>query len=76
MVTHFEITKAEYKSILRNMGKSVSPSISMQSVVKKVKHLTKKDIKHLTTIRNIPTTNDDSVDDLIMHYLKIFINAN
>ena len=76
MVTHFEITKAEYKSILRNMGKSVSPSISMQSVVKKVNEKMKKDIKHLTTIRNIPTTNDDSVDDLIMHYLKIFINTN
>ena len=70
MLTYLEISKAEYASILRNRGKSVSPSISFDKLLQKVKYLTKKDLKHLLTIRNIDIDDDDSVDNIINVLLK------
>ena len=70
MLTYLEISKAEYASILRNRGKSVSPSISFDKLLQKVKYLTKKDLKHLLTIRNIDIDDDDSVDNIINALLK------
>lgn len=71
MLTYLEISKAEYGSILRNRGKSVSPSISFDKLLQKVKYLTKKDLKHLLTIRNVNIDDDDgSVDNIINALLK------
>ena len=42
MLTYLEISKAEYASILKNRGKSVSSSISFDKLLQKVKYLTKK----------------------------------
>ena len=70
MLTYLEISKAEYASILRNRGKSVSPSISFDKLLQKVKYLTKKDLKHLLTIRNIDIDDDDGSVDNIIALLK------
>ena len=71
MLTYLEISKAEYGSILRNRGKSVSPPISFDKLLQKVKYLTKKDLKHLLTIRNVNIDDDDgSVDNIINALLK------
>ena len=53
MLEDLKITKSEYLSILRNRGKSVSPSISYYKLLKKVKYLKKRDLIHLLTIRGI-----------------------
>ena len=65
-----KITNEEYLSILRNRSKSISPSISLNRLLQKVKYLKKKDLKHLATIRNITIDDDDSADNIISALLK------
>ena len=65
MSAYFEISKNEYVNILKNRGKTVSSSISMNKLLKKVKYLTKKDLKHLLTIRNIDINNDNLTENII-----------
>ena len=70
MLTRLKITKEEYLSILRNRGKSISSSISLDKLLQKVKYLKKKDLKHLATIRNITIDDDDLADNIISALLK------
>ena len=70
MLTLLKISKGEYVSILRNRGKYVSPSISYDKLINKVKDLKKKDLKHLLSIRNIETNDNDTVDDIINKLFK------
>ena len=64
MLKDLEITTSEYLDILRNWGKSVSPSISYDKLLKKVKYLKKRDLIHLLTIRGI-VLNDLSLNNII-----------
>ena len=65
MLNDLETTKSEYLSILGNRGKSVSPSISCDKLLKKVKYLKKRDLKHLSNIRNITVSGNDSVENIL-----------
>ena len=47
MLRNLDSTKSEYLSILRNRGKYISPSISFDKLLKKVKYLKKRDLKYL-----------------------------
>ena len=69
MLRNLEITKSEYLSILRNRGKSVSPSISYDKLLKKLKYLKKRDLIHLLTIRGI-VIDEYSLDSIIDALLK------
>ena len=69
MVRNLEITKSEYLSILRNRGKSVSPHIAQDKLIKKVKYLKKRDLIHLLTIRGI-VIDEYSLDSIIDALLK------
>ena len=53
MTKDLEITKSEYKDILRNRGKQVSSEIDHVALLKKVKYLKKRDLVHLATIRGL-----------------------
>ena len=64
MLRNLEITKLEYLSILRNRGKSASPHISYNRLLKKVKYLKKRDLIHLLTIRGI-VIDEYSLDNII-----------
>ena len=64
MLRNLEITKSEYLSILRNRGKSASPHISYNRLLKKVKYLKKRDLIHLLTIRGI-VIDEYSLDNII-----------
>ena len=70
MLTLLKISKEEYVSILRNKGKYVPHSISNDKSINKVKYLKKKDLKHLLSIRNIETNDNDTVDDIINKLFK------
>ena len=65
MLKSNETKKVEYLNILRNRGKSISPSVSFDKLLQKVKYLKKKDLKHLLTIRCIE-----------MYYLRKFMKRN
>ena len=69
MLRNLEITKSEYLSILRNSGKYVSPSISYDKLLKKVKFLKKRDLIHLLTIGGI-VIGEYSLDSIIDALLK------
>ena len=64
MLDDLKITKSEYLSILRNRGKSVSPSISYDRLLKKVNHLKKRDLIYLLTIRGV-VIDEYSLDNII-----------
>ena len=64
MLQDLKVTKSEYLSILRNRGKSVSPSIPYDKLLKKVKYLKKRDLIHLLTIRGI-VVDEYSLDKII-----------
>ena len=64
MLRNLEITKSEYLTILRNRGKSASPHISYNRLLKKVKYLKKRDLIHLLTIRGI-VIDEYSLDNII-----------
>ena len=64
MLDNLKITKSEYLSILRNKGKSVSPSISYDKLLKKVKHLKKRDLIYMLTIRGV-VIDEYSLDNII-----------
>ena len=70
MASFLEITKKEYMDILKNRGKTVSPSISKDKLLKKVNYLRKKYLKHLLTIRNIDINDDDSIENIINTLFK------
>ena len=70
MLTLLKISKEKYVSILRNRGEYVSPSISYDKSINKVKYLKKKYLKHLLLIRNIETNDNDTVDDIINKLFK------
>ena len=70
MASFLEITKKEYMDILKNRGKTVSPSISKVKLLKKVNYLRKKYLKHLLTIRNIDINDDDSIENIINTLFK------
>ena len=70
MASFLEITKKEYMDILKNCGKTVSPSISKDKLLKKVNYLRKKYLKHLLTIRNIDINDDDSIENIINTLFK------
>ena len=53
MLEDLKVTKSEYLSILRNRGKSVSPSISYDKLLWNLKYLKKRGLIHLLTIRGI-----------------------
>ena len=64
MSGYLNITKPEYLHILRNRNKSVSPSISHNKLLKKVRYLSKQDLNHLLTIRGL-VSNDSSLESII-----------
>ena len=64
MLNDLEITKSENCSILGNRSKSVSTSISFDKLLKKVKYLKKRDLKHLLNIRNITVSGNDSIENI------------
>ena len=64
MLNDLEITKSENWSILGNRSKSVSTSISFDKLLKKVKYLKKRDLKHLLNIRNITVSGNDSIENI------------
>ena len=64
-----DISKQVYISIYRNRGKKVRSSISLDSLLKKVKYLTKRDLIHLTTIRGLVFDESD-LDNVIQALLK------
>ena len=64
MLNDLKITESEYIDILKNRGKTVSPSISYDKLLKKVKYLKKRDLIRLLTIRGI-VSNVTSVDSII-----------
>lgn len=70
MLTLLKISKEEYVSILRNRGKYVPPSISYDKSINKVKYLKKKYLKHLLSIRNIKTNDNDTVEYIINKLFK------
>ena len=70
MATYLQITKKEYIDLLKNRGKTVSPSISKDKLLKKVNYLRKKYLKHLLTIRNIDINDDDSIENIINTLFK------
>ena len=70
MASFLQITKKEYMDILKNCGKTVSPSISKDKLLKKVNYLRKKYLKHLLTIRNIDINDDDSIENIINALFK------
>ena len=70
MATYLQIMKKEYIDLLKNHGKTVSPSISKDKLLKKVNYLRKKDLKHLVKIRNIDINDDDSIENIINTLFK------
>ena len=64
-----DISKQVYISIYRNRGKKVRSSISLDSLLKKVKYLTKRHLIHLTTIRGLVFDESD-LDNVIQALLK------
>ena len=70
MATYLQITKKEYIDLLKNRGKTVSPSISKDKLLKKVNYLRKKDLKHLVKTRNIDINDDDSIENIINTLFK------
>ena len=64
MASFLQITKKEYIDILKNCGKTVSSSISIDKLLKKINYLRKKDLKHLLKIRNIDLI-DDSTENIV-----------
>ena len=70
MATYLQIAKKEYIDLLKNRGKTVSPSISKDKLLKKVNYLRKKYLKHLLTIRNIDINDDDSIENIINTLFK------
>ena len=70
MASFLQITKKEYIDILKNRGKTVSPSISKDKFLKRVNYLRKKDLKHLLTIRNTDINDDDSIENIINTLFK------
>ena len=70
MASFLQITKKEYIDILKNRGKTVSPSISKDKLLKRVNYLRKKDLKHLLTIRNTDINDDDSIENIINTLFK------
>ena len=55
MASFLQITKKEYIDILKNRGKTVSPSISTDKLLKKINYLRKKDLKHLLDLTDDST---------------------
>lgn len=64
-LTHLEITRKEYINILNNRVIDVSPNISTNKLLKKMKCLKKKDLKHLASIRNVSISDDMSTEEIV-----------
>ena len=64
MASFLQITKKEYIDILKNRGKTVSPSISTDKLLKKINYLRKKDLKHLLDLI------DDSTEKIVNALFK------
>ena len=57
MLDELEITRLEYIDILKNRGKNVSPTISYDTLLKKVKYIKLRDLICLSSIRSVISNN-------------------
>ena len=75
MLNELGIARLEYIDILRNRGEQVSSEISDDLLPRKVKHLKKRDLIHLATIRGLVLneTNLKNILDALFKDIYIYI---
>ena len=71
MLDELEITRLEYMDILKNRGKNVSPTISYDTLLKKVKYIKLRDLICLSSIRGV-ISNDLSLEIILDALFKDF----
>ena len=64
-LTLLEITRKEYINIVNHRVLDESPNISTNKLLKKVKCLKKKGLKHLASIRNVSISDDMSTEEIL-----------
>ena len=67
---NLNITKSEYKKILKSRGISTKRSASKREILKLINNLTKKDLIYLLKLRNIKINDDDDSIKSIVNALS------